>query len=100
MRENRLLIILILERPKAPQLLGQSTHKKVAMANVTDPLAKAIHGTNPQNLIEYITRQRIYDSQYWKEECFGLTAEGVGIMVVTCLFFVSKRCNILFFGFK
>jgi len=47
------------------------------MANVTDPLARAIHGTNPQNLIEYITRQRIYDSQYWKEECFGLTAEQV-----------------------
>lgn len=47
------------------------------MANVTDPLACPIHGTNPQNLIEYITRQRIYDSQYWKEECFGLTAADV-----------------------
>jgi len=44
------------------------------MANVTDPLARHIHGTNPQNLIEYITRQKIYDSQYWKEECFGLSA--------------------------
>jgi len=44
------------------------------MANVTDPLARAIHGTNPQNLIECITRQKIYDSQYWKEECFGLSA--------------------------
>jgi len=47
------------------------------MANVTDPLACPIHGTNPQNLIEYITRQRIYDSQYWKEQCFGLTAVDV-----------------------
>lgn len=47
------------------------------MANVTDPLARAIHGTNPQNLIEYITRQRIYDSQYWKEHCFGLSAADV-----------------------
>ena len=47
------------------------------MANVTDPLAQPIHGTNPQNLIEYITRQRIYDSQYWKEQCFGLTAADV-----------------------
>jgi len=47
------------------------------MANVTDPLACPIHGTNPQNLIEYITRQRIYDSQYWKEECFGLNAADV-----------------------
>lgn len=47
------------------------------MANVTDPLACPIHGTNPQNLIEYITRQRVYDSQYWKEQCFGLTAADV-----------------------
>jgi pre-mRNA-splicing factor 38A len=47
------------------------------MANVTDPLARAIHGTNPQNLIEYITRQRIYDSQYWKEQLFGCTAADV-----------------------
>lgn len=47
------------------------------MANVTDPLARPIHGTNPQNLIEYITRQRIYDSQYWKEQLFGCTAADV-----------------------
>jgi pre-mRNA-splicing factor 38A len=44
------------------------------MANVTDPLAAAVHGTDPQNLMEYITRQKIYDCRYWKEECFGLTA--------------------------
>ena len=44
------------------------------MANVTDPLARALHGTDPQNLIEYITRQKIYDCMYWKEECFGLSA--------------------------
>jgi len=53
------------------------------MANVTDPLARPIHGTNPQNLIEYITRQRIYDSQYWKESCFGLTAAGVAEKAAT-----------------
>ena len=29
----------------------------------------------PQNLIEYISRQKIYDSVYWKQECFGLSAE-------------------------
>ena len=28
-----------------------------------------------QNLVEYISRQRIYDSLYWKQECFGLSAE-------------------------
>eukprot|EP00887_Chlorella_sp_A99_P000357 scaffold13.g357.t1 len=32
--------------------------------------------SSPQaNLIEYIVRQKIYDSLYWKQECFGLSAE-------------------------
>ena len=26
-------------------------------------------------MVEYIIRQKIYDSFYWKQECFGLTAE-------------------------
>jgi pre-mRNA-splicing factor 38A len=47
------------------------------MANVTDPLIRSIQGTDPQNLLEYITRQKIYDSRYWKEECFGLTVVDV-----------------------
>jgi pre-mRNA-splicing factor 38A len=47
------------------------------MANVTDPLISAVSGTDPQNLMEYITRQRIYDSRFWKEECFGLTVADV-----------------------
>lgn len=45
------------------------------MANRTLKDAKSIHGTNPQYLIEKIVRSRIYDSQYWKESCFALTAE-------------------------
>ncbi|CAJ0841840.1 4394_t:CDS:10 [Entrophospora sp. SA101] len=45
------------------------------MANRTVPDAIAIHGTNPQYLIEKIIRTRIYESLYWKEYCFGLTAE-------------------------
>lgn len=44
------------------------------MSNTTDPSAQAVHGTNPQFLIEKITRLKIYNSPYWKEECFGLTA--------------------------
>jgi pre-mRNA-splicing factor 38A len=44
------------------------------MANATDPLALSLHGTNPQNLLEKILRLRIYQSRYWKESCFGLTA--------------------------
>ncbi len=45
------------------------------MANRTVKDAKSIRGTNPQYLIEKIIRTRIYDSQYWKEECFALSAE-------------------------
>ncbi|KAM0866317.1 hypothetical protein ACQ4PT_042702 [Festuca glaucescens] len=45
------------------------------MANRTDPLARSVHGTNPQNLIEKIVRSKIYQTTYWKGECFGLTAE-------------------------
>lgn len=47
------------------------------MANRTDVLAKTIHGTNPQNLVEYIVRQKIYQTQFWKEKCFALTAESL-----------------------
>ncbi|GBF98636.1 pre-mRNA-splicing factor [Raphidocelis subcapitata] len=45
------------------------------MANRTDKFAKSIHGTNPQNLVEKITRNKIQASVYWKEQCFGLSAE-------------------------
>mmetsp|Transcript_25344 Transcript_25344/g.60290 ORF Transcript_25344/g.60290 Transcript_25344/m.60290 type:complete len:361 (-) Transcript_25344:72-1154(-) len=47
------------------------------MANRTDPSAAAVHGTNPQNLVEKILRMKIYSQLYWKEHCFGLSAEGV-----------------------
>ncbi|CAK9212717.1 unnamed protein product [Sphagnum troendelagicum] len=45
------------------------------MANRTDPTARSVHGTNPQNLVEKILRSKIYQNTYWKEQCFGLTAE-------------------------
>ncbi|KAI8145978.1 PRP38 family-domain-containing protein [Fennellomyces sp. T-0311] len=44
------------------------------MANRTVSDAIAVHGKNPQHLVEKIIRERIYDSMYWKEHCFGLTA--------------------------
>ncbi|KAJ2723248.1 Pre-mRNA-splicing factor 38A [Coemansia sp. Benny D115] len=47
------------------------------MANRTVSVATAIHGTNPQYLIDKTYRQRIYDSLFWKEHCFGLTVTGV-----------------------
>ncbi|KZS89866.1 PRP38-domain-containing protein [Sistotremastrum niveocremeum HHB9708] len=45
------------------------------MANTTVRGAIQIHGQNPQYLIETVIRNRIYDSNYWKEHCFALTAE-------------------------
>ncbi|TBU50157.1 PRP38 family-domain-containing protein [Dichomitus squalens] len=45
------------------------------MANTTVRGATAIHGQNPQYLVESVIRNRIYDSSYWKEHCFALTAE-------------------------
>jgi len=43
------------------------------MANRTSRDAHTVKGTNPQYLIEKIIRTRIYDSIYWKEQCFGLS---------------------------
>ncbi|KZT51799.1 PRP38-domain-containing protein [Calocera cornea HHB12733] len=45
------------------------------MANTTVRGATSVHGTNPQYLIETVIRSRIYESLYWKEQCFALTAE-------------------------
>jgi len=36
-----------------------------------------VKGTNPQYLVEKIIRTRIYDSIFWKEQCFGLSAETI-----------------------
>ncbi|KAI0029726.1 PRP38 family-domain-containing protein [Vararia minispora EC-137] len=47
------------------------------MANTTVRGALAIHGQNPQYLVETVIRNRIYESQYWKEHCFALTAESL-----------------------
>ncbi|KAF8964067.1 PRP38 family-domain-containing protein [Flammula alnicola] len=47
------------------------------MANTTVTGAQAIHGQNPQFLVETVIRNRIYESIYWKEHCFALTAESL-----------------------
>ncbi|KAI0270041.1 PRP38 family-domain-containing protein [Gloeopeniophorella convolvens] len=47
------------------------------MANTTVRGAQAIHGQNPQFLVETVIRNRIYESPYWKEHCFALTAESL-----------------------
>jgi pre-mRNA-splicing factor 38A len=53
------------------------------MANQTIIGAQSIHGTDPQNLIPLITRTKIYNSYYWKEQCFALTAESFVDKAVT-----------------
>ena len=35
------------------------------MANATHREAGAVHGTNPQYLVEKITREKIYEEHYW-----------------------------------
>ncbi len=47
------------------------------MANSTDPFAQSVHGTDPQYLVEKITRLKVYNCDYWKSECFGLTSETI-----------------------
>lgn len=49
----------------------QSSNKQQQYGNTV------IHGTNPQNLIDKIVRNKIYNCAYWKEHCFGLTAETI-----------------------
>jgi len=47
------------------------------MSNRTIKGAVSVHGQDPQLLIEKIVRERIYDNVYWKEHCFGKTAETI-----------------------
>ena len=60
------------------------------MANRTAKDAKSIKGTNPQYLVEKIIRTRVYDSKFWKEDCFGLTCE-FRLQIVT-----MKICLVLY----
>lgn len=47
------------------------------MSNRTVRGALSVHGSDPQLLIEKIVRERIYSCVFWKEKCFGLTAETI-----------------------
>ncbi len=37
--------------------------------------AKLVHGKDPQLLVEKIIRERIFETRYWKENCFGMNVE-------------------------
>jgi pre-mRNA-splicing factor 38A len=47
------------------------------MSNNTSTVhqVQTIRGLDPQSLVENIIRQRIYESLYWKEFCFGLNGK-------------------------
>jgi pre-mRNA-splicing factor 38A len=47
------------------------------MASRTDPRAHQIHGTNPQFLLDKITRLKIMQADYTKEKLFALNAESL-----------------------
>ncbi|MBW0512121.1 hypothetical protein O181_051836 [Austropuccinia psidii MF-1] len=63
------------------------------MANTTIKGAESIHGTNPQFLIDKVLRSRIYDSQYWKESCFALTAESLIDRAIKDVKFIGSTCT-------
>ncbi|OEH77467.1 pre-mRNA splicing [Cyclospora cayetanensis] len=47
------------------------------MANRTDVAAVTIHGKNPQLLFSRIVRRKVYESFFWKNDCFAATAESI-----------------------
>ena len=55
------------------------------MTTQTDPLAKSVRGTNPQNMMEKITRDKVYAMTFWKEKCFAVSAETLVDLAVTDL---------------
>lgn len=58
------------------------------MANTTDRDAARVHSTDPQFLVEKLSRERIYASRYWREHCFGVSVSDV-VSLVTDLRFVG-----------
>ena len=55
------------------------------MTTQTDPLANSVRGTNPQNMMEKITRDKVYAMTFWKEKCFAVSAETLVDLAVTDL---------------
>jgi pre-mRNA-splicing factor 38A len=47
------------------------------MANQTARDAIKVRGSDPQLFIEKLTRERIYQSRYWRENCYGVTIADV-----------------------
>jgi hypothetical protein len=55
--------------PAAPALPASETNSAcVHYRPLLALVITSIRGTDPQNLMKYITRQKIYDCRFWKEE--------------------------------
>lgn len=50
---------------------------------------KSIHGVNPSLLIEKIIRERIQETVYWKQHCFGLNCATLCDRVVEDVLFIG-----------
>ena len=61
------------------------------MANRIIKDAISIKGFNPQFLVEKIIRTRIYESRYWKEECFALTGKILTTTTITAKYFYNLK---------
>ena len=68
------------------------------MANKTASEAITVKGTNPQFLVEKIIRTRIYESKYWKEDCFGLTGYLLFRMHAFLYYAANLVCFLYFSG--
>jgi pre-mRNA-splicing factor 38A len=66
------------------------------MANRTQPGALSIHGTDPQNLVEKIVRNRIHAAKYWNEDCFGLDGGKVvsSLLTITAATLTDKAMDL------
>ena len=73
------------EREKERERERERERESLRMTTQTDPLAKSVRGTNPQNMMEKITRDKVYAKTFWKEKCFAVSAETLVDLAVTDL---------------
>ena len=73
------------EREKERERERERERESLRMTTQTDPLAKSVRGTNPQNMMEKITRDKVYAMTFWKEKCFAVSAETLVDLAVTDL---------------
>ena len=73
------LTVLLSTHSAAVLVVFHYTCHTHAAAPVSPPplLTAPKHPHSHQNLIEKITRNKIYSSVYWKKDCFGLSAEAL-----------------------